>query len=115
MTEKSIDHPTPEQLTAYVVDGPTEQVRSHLAECPECARQVEELVAVRRKIELLPEQDVPREVEQHVLSHGPAHGRLSARRHLLSSSPWYRHPLVTGLWVLAVLVLVYVLITMLPL
>jgi anti-sigma factor RsiW len=102
-------HPTEEQLMELAINGGAQEHRTHLETCEACARTVREFNEVSRQVVSLGEEEVPRRLEQRIMTisrHGSGGGLISALQALVAN------PFLIALAVAVVVILLYFLVGM---
>ena len=98
------EHPSEEQLVELAVSGGPPEIQKHTDTCASCAEIVKEFRAVKERVALLREKEVPLRVERHILDVA-RHGHGTSFLQALFSNPY-----LIALAVAIVIILLYLLV-----
>jgi anti-sigma factor RsiW len=109
MSDLMIEHPNEEALAEFALDRHDEAIAAHIAQCPDCARYIDELVCVKDTLSSIPAEDVPEKVRSAILRSMRTRPKRAGAELLLQSARLLRNPLIIGFGVIGASIFLYAL------
>jgi len=87
MSSAKTEHPTQEDLTDFALGIQNPQVAAHIAVCEQCAREVQEIDLVKKEVRGLPDEEVPEDLRNKIVSSN-RHPHREKAVFILSDRKW---------------------------
>jgi anti-sigma factor RsiW len=102
---QSNQHPSDEALAALALEGDHAEIAEHVRACPDCAKRLQHLTAVRDSVASLPEEEVPEGLREHLLAAHSRERRASPGFMLSVKGSRFWFPMLAGLATLTLLLI----------
>jgi len=111
MSYTATQHPTEEALCACALHECDEELLKHIEQCAACSEYVEEIRTISHDIASIEDEPVPERLNASIMAITRAKEKS---RVVTILQTWYKNPFLIGILTIAVILLLYALVMMIP-